>query len=428
MKLLSSDDLFALVESLSPDIAQQSALERTISIWEITSWILPMAPEHLRRVLAAEPALPQGSAGVEGGTRWFVPTDVPVLRSYFAARARKARYQPVRAAGTSAALITLAQPLGGVGRSTASLHLATAAALSGYRVLLIDADPAGRLARALHAKPPTQGAGVLSLIARSAGLHLRRLNETRLDRGEEPLPMAETLSAALDLTATDLICQSRWPGLDLLPASPALLQADMQLAGWRGLLRNWRPWQALAEALTSTGLRQSYDLILCDTGPGLGPLALAMLASADVLLAPLCLQAKTAGADLAAGLHGLATAMQTLQAEDHRTARALGQTSPDLPWQRLLALPVRNTSETAPRLAGFAAKLGPALLSAALPEIPQIANGRVQNFYDLDYRDIGRLVYAPQREACEAAWRGLAAVLSELWDEQARGQSHLALR
>ena len=399
---------------------------RLISIWEITTWILPMAPEHLRRVLAAEPSLPQGSTGVEGGTRWFTPAEVTILRAHFAARGRNRRYQPLRPANTTAALIALAQPLGKAGRSTVALHLATAAALAGYRVLLIDADPAGDLANTLQAPPAATGAGVLSLIARSAGLHLRRLNENRLDRGEEPLPMAEPLSLALDLNAADMIRPSRWPGLDLLPASPALMQADMQIAGWRATLRTWRPWQALAEALTSAGLRQSYDLILCDTGPGLGPLALAVLASADVLLAPLSLQTET-GAELAAGLHGLATAMQALQAEDYRNARALGQAAPALPWQRLVLLPTRATAETASRLAGFAAKLGPALLPAALPEIPQIANGGARNFYDLDYRDLGRLTYAPQREACEAVWRALAVVLGELWAEQSGGQSQMAL-
>ncbi|MDO8327899.1 MAG: AAA family ATPase [Cypionkella sp.] len=401
---------------------------RLFSIWEITQWLLPMAPEHLRRCLAAEPGLPQGSAGIEGGTRWFTATEVSLLRSYFAGRSRRSRYQPARPAQGQAPLIVLTQPLGKTGRSTAALHLASAAALAGYRVLLIDADPAGQLAQALGADLPGQGGGVSTLIAQAAGQHLRQLNESRLDRGEEPLPMTETLSAAMDLHAADLIRPTRWPGLDLLGATAALMQADMQIASWRNQLRSWRPWQALAEALRREGWRQSYDLILCDTGPGLGPLSLAVLASAEVLLAPLSLHSDQAGADLAAGLHGLATAMQTLQAEDQRTARALGQPAATLPWQRLAVLPIRAGADSASRLAGFAAKLGPTLLPAALPEIAQIASGSARNFYDLDYRDLGRLAYAPQREACEAVWRALAAVLTELWVEQTSGQSLLPLR
>lgn len=399
--------------------------QRLMSIWEISTWILPMAPEHLRRVLAADPGLPQGSAGAEGGTRWFRPEEVAVLRAHFAAGPRKARYLPVRPADARAALIALAQPRGKAGRSVAALHLATSAALAGYRVLLIDADPAGQLARALGVAGSPAGAGVLAFVARAAGQHQRRLNESRLDRGEEPLPMPDVLSAALDLTAADLIRPTRWPGLDLLPADEGLMQADMQIAGWRSQQRNWRPWRALAEALTGDGLRQRYDLILCDTGPGLGPLALSMLVSADVLLFPLLLAQAGTGEDFAAGLHALIAAVAALEAEDQRIARALGQTAPPLQWRRVLALPTRAAPEAAGRLAGLAAQLGPVLLPAALPELAAVARGEVASFFDLDYRDIGRLAYAPLRDACAAAWAGLAAVVAELWAEETSTQTGL---
>lgn len=398
---------------------------RLISIWEITSWILPMAPEHLRRVLAANPGLPQGSAGVEGGTRWFTATDVASLRLHFAARARQSRYQPQRPAAALAPLIALAQPLGKAGRSTAVLHLATSAALAGYRVLLIDADPTGELAKALHVThlPDT---GVLGLIARSAARHLRQGNEARLDRGEPPLGMDEMLNAALGLQASTLIRPTLWPGLDLLPAGPALMQADMQIGSWRLAQRSWQPWRALAEALDADGLRADYDLILCDTGRGLGPLALSMLASADVLLAPMPV-APAAPERLGAGLQALATGLAAIQAEVQMTSRALGQTAAPLLWRKLAVLPVRAAADAGSLLAGFAAKLGPALLPAALPEVAQIANGTVAQFYDLDYRDVGRLIYAPQREATEAAWRGVAGLLAELWAEDATQQSQLSL-
>ena len=62
-----------------------------------------------------------------------------------------------------------------------------------------------------------------------------------------------------------------------------------------------------------------------------------------------------------------------------------------------------------------------------MPEIPQIAAGRATQFYDLDYRAVGRLIYTPQREATEAAWRGVADVLASLWAAQTTAQSQLAL-
>ena len=42
---------------------------RRFSIWEITKYLLPVAPAHLRRVLRANPDLPQGQG--EAGAKWF---------------------------------------------------------------------------------------------------------------------------------------------------------------------------------------------------------------------------------------------------------------------------------------------------------------------------------------------------------------------
>ena len=384
-----------------------------------------MAPEHLRRVLAADPTLPQGTAGAEGGTRWFTQGDLAPLRAHFAQGPRKARYLPPRPEAAMAPLIALTGPLGAMGRSTVLLHLASAAALSGYRILVIDGDPAGSLGRSLPGpvqfggpRPDGQGAGVVSLIARSAARHLRRLNEARLDRGEAPQPMDEVLNAALTMTTADLIRPSLWPGLDVMPAPPALLQADLQIAGWQQALRTWQPHRALAQALDEDGLRQRYDLILCDTPRGLGPLALSLLTSADVLLAPVPLR-DDGLTRLAAGLQALADASTQIDAQAQQTARALGQTTlPPQSWQRLWVLPNRAGPDAAKLMAGYAAKLGDALLPTPLPEVEAVAEGRVPQFYDIDYRSMGRLAYAPQREACDAAWRGVAEGLAALWADR----------
>ena len=414
MSPLTPAQLTTLAAACSDHAPKPTPPARPISIWEITSWILPMAPEHFRRVLAADPSLPQGVAGAEGGTRWFAPADLGPLRAHFATGPRKARYLPAKAA--RAPLVALTGPMGAMGRTTCLLHLATAAALSGYRILVIDGDPCGRLGRTLP--PPSafedgpddrgteaQGAGVLSLIARSAAQHLRRLNEVRLDRGETPHPMDAVLTAALTLPAAALIRPSLWPGLDVMAAPPALMQADLQLAGWRQSLRNWQPAAALAMALDEDGLRQRYDLILCDTPRGLGPLALSLLAAADVLLAPL---PEDGLPRLAEGLAALGAAASLAEAEALQTARALGQTPAPQLWQSLMVLPTRTGSTRLP--AGFAAKLGDSLLPAALPEIPNLGPDLAQ-FYDLDYRHIGRLAYAPLRSACDAAWATLASAL-----------------
>ena len=167
---------------------------------------------------------------------------------------------------------------------------------------------------------------------------------------------------------------------------------------------SWYPWRALAEALDTDGVRSRYDLILCDTPRGLGPLALSLLTSADILLAPLPLRGDGL-TNLGAGLHSLAAATQTLEGELQTTARALGQTAAPFIWQRLAVLPTRAGPDAARYLASATAQLGDALLPAALPEV------HTPQFYDLDYRTIGRLPYAPLRDACDAAWVGLSEVL-----------------
>lgn len=397
-------------------------IPRDVSIWEITTWILPMTPEHLRRVLGQTPDLPQGRVSAEGGTRWFTLAEVDRLRQHFSTVAslhagRGKTYGPQRPKDARAPLVVLTGPQGRTGRSTSLLHLACAAALNGYKVLVLDADPAGRLAADLGADrgiDPGATPTLLPLIARSCGLHLRQINAGRMDRGEAPLPMDEVMAAALEQDGPSLIRRTAWPGLDIIPATADLLLADGQIATWRNALRSWHPATALAQALDRDGLRDRYDLILCDTGRGLGPLAVSVLSAADVLLIPLM------AGDQIAQTGGLAMLAQTLQAQETEamlTARALGLPAPRFGWRRVAALAVGGgATEAAPTALGQPA---PALLPHPLPHIPQVANGQAAHFYALDYRDVGRLAYAPLREACEATWRGVATMLTGLWAEDA---------
>jgi len=44
---------------------------RLFSTWEITKYLIPIAPAHFRRVLRQNPDLPQGVSETEGGAKWF---------------------------------------------------------------------------------------------------------------------------------------------------------------------------------------------------------------------------------------------------------------------------------------------------------------------------------------------------------------------
>ena len=464
---------------------------RLMSIWEVTTWVLDISAEHLRRVLRAEPGLPQGrTAGAAAaapeaapedgrGMRWFTPTEVARLRTHFiqvraGVSGRRNRGDTGSGAGLGAEsgggsdggpgggsrpvpLVVLAGPLGRTGRTTALLHLAIAATLAGRRVLAIDADPGARLTQVLapiltpilaqnliqHLDPNLDpnldpdmvgtGAGavgpqsdVLGLFARGGLAHLRRMNTDRLDRGEAPLAAdpALTMAAGAAAAAGGPLRATAWPGLDLIGAGPGLLLADLRLAAWRRALRGWQPAGALrsaVQAVAEGAAAGPHDLVICDTGPGLGPLALSLIGAADLVVVPMLSSVMVPGADraMSAGLAALATALQTQRAEDQLLAEALGlgQAGQGLGQGlgRADGVPARLALLPAAQGAGGAggglSVPGGVLLLPGLPFVPEVAAGQVAHLYDLAPRGAARIGYAPRRDACEAAWAGLAGVL-----------------
>ena len=114
-----------------------------------------------------------------------------------------------------------------------------------------------------------------------------RENQSRLDRGEAPIPLDETLSEALNLTSHDVIQTTHWPNIDLIGAQLNLYWAEFQIPVWRMQARTWKLWDALTDRLEADGVLDHYDLIFLDTPPALGYLTINGLAAADILLVPL---------------------------------------------------------------------------------------------------------------------------------------------
>ena len=67
---------------------------RRFSTWEITRYLIPVAPAHFRRVLRANSHLPQGSSETESGAKWFTLAEVEILREHFAREGRGKDYKP----------------------------------------------------------------------------------------------------------------------------------------------------------------------------------------------------------------------------------------------------------------------------------------------------------------------------------------------
>jgi len=149
-------------------------------------------------------------------------------------------------AAGSGRTVCIANQKGGVAKTTTAVNLATALALRGHRILLVDIDPQANA---------TTGVG--------------------LDHRTVPVSSYDLLigEATLDEVARPSIVK----GLDCVPSSLDLAGAEIELAGAMARERK------LAEALAPA---DRYDLIFLDCPPSLGLLTINALAAAQDLIVP----------------------------------------------------------------------------------------------------------------------------------------------
>lgn len=142
----------------------------------------------------------------------------------------------------------VANQKGGVGKTTTVVNVGAYLATADKRVLLIDMDPQANATSSLGVDKNSLQSSVYNAIV-----------------GETPLEQTLALTGRL--------------GLDLIPSSPALAGAEIELVSL--MAREHRLRQSLAT------LRERYDYVLIDCPPSLGLLTLNALTAADQVIIPI---------------------------------------------------------------------------------------------------------------------------------------------
>jgi chromosome partitioning protein len=397
---------------------------RLFSTWEITKYLIPVAPAHFRRVLRQNPDLPQGRSETEGGAKWFTLDEVLRLRAHFGAEGSKAKeYLPYRPGGVDAKIVAVANFKGGVGKTSTAAHLAMSAALDGYRVLVIDLDSQGSMTSIFGGRVEDEWETVFPLLARHYATALRQENQRRIDRGEQPQPLDDTLGDALKTTASDVIRKTHWPNIDLIGAQLNLYWSEFQIPVWRMGVRGWKLWDALGDVLAEDGVLSNYDLVFVDTPPALGYLTINGLAAADILLVPFgasFLEFDSTGRffDM---LH---STFDSIEEAENVAARALGREEMRFEWDAVRAVLTRyDAGQQAEMAALIQTYMGPVLSPYRQDYTALIgqAGEQVHGIYEADYRDFNRETYARGRATFDETYAGFKRLLLGIWrrEEQA---------
>ncbi|MGD7707439.1 ParA family protein [Microlunatus sp. Y2014] len=152
---------------------------------------------------------------------------------------------------TEPRIMVVANQKGGVGKTTTAVNIATALALGGLRVLLIDLDPQGNASTALGVPHDPDVPGTYEAL----------LDGARIADLATPSPEAETLR--------------------VLPASINLAGAEIELVSM--VARESR----LAKAIRAYLREQDVDYIFLDCPPSLGLLTVNALVAATEILIPI---------------------------------------------------------------------------------------------------------------------------------------------
>ena len=348
------------------------------------------------------------------------------LRAHFATEGSSTKeYLPYRPKGLPAKVMAVANFKGGVGKTSTAAHLAMSAALDGYKVLVIDLDSQGSMTSIMGGKVEDEWQTVFPLLAKHYAQTVQSENLVRAARGDAPLPLDETLTAALETDRSDIIQATHWPNIDLIGAQLNLYWAEFQVPVWRMNLRSWSLWDALTGFLESEGILDDYDIIILDTPPALGYLTINALAAADILLVPLgasFLEFDSTGRFF----EMLYSTFASIEDGENAGRRRAGLPEMKFEWDVVRAIITRFDANQQTDLANVIQAYFGDFMNAYRQDYTALigqAGEQVNGIYEADYRDFNRETYVRGREAFDRTWAEVKEILIGSWWRDAAMQA-----
>jgi cellulose biosynthesis protein BcsQ len=394
---------------------------RRFSSWEVAELILRVNQSTLRGRLAADPSLPAGRVEEDGRQRWYSLEEINELRRRLTVNRRS--LQPARPPGVRALRTAIANFKGGAGKSTVALHFAHAAALDGYRVLVVDFDPQATLSHAMGLTDVEEDHTVWGIIARDLIRETDRMNAAAAGAESGRALPRRSLPAGLrelglgSLRVTDFLRPTSWPTIDIVPSCANAAFVEFASAQYRHLNPDWSFFAAVARWLAQLP-DEAYDIILFDCPPAIGYQSMNAVFAADILLVPsgpgyweydsttsFLGQLAEALADLGQGFPpGFPAGNVTLPKRFLDVRLLLTRFEPGNPLHQAMAAAFRQV---------FGAHVAehPVELTRAVEQ-----SGRfLASVYEIDYRSMTRETWRRARASFDAAWGEFRDGLARVW-------------
>lgn len=263
---------------------------RRFSTWELAELILRVNLKTLQKKLQ-EPGMPQGI--LEGDNtrhRWFSLEEVNEIRNRYRT-SEGYPLRPFRPKNRRALRVACSNFKGGSGKSTTALHFAHAAALEGYKVLVVDFDPQATMSHAMGVFDTPEERTVWGIIARDLARQADKLNDERVisgrvkTQGKIRIP-DRIIELGLDAySAGDFIQSTCWPTIDIVASCANTAFVEFASGEYRMKAPEWTFFAAVDRYLDSLP-HDEWDLIVFDNPPAIGYQALNAVFAADILYIP----------------------------------------------------------------------------------------------------------------------------------------------